>query len=88
MDAKTTKTMGPLFAVLLLSVAVSLYLVGYSVLGEKSDWIFEQGPGTLRIRAYSHQWEAGVYRPMARLESLWTKTEVTTRQELEARVNR
>ena len=68
MDDSRSRTFAGLMACAIIVGLLSLYVVGFFALGTVGT--ANLGPRILRLRVYSHPWEATIFRPLAKLEGI------------------
>jgi biotin transporter BioY len=76
MDESRSRSFAGLLACAIIVGLLALYVAGFFVLGTVGSW--NLGPRTLRLRVYSHPWEAALFRPLAKVEGLLIRQETET----------
>jgi len=74
-DAPSRPNVGLIAAAILIAL-LAAYLIGYFAAGRNG--VATIGPRSVRLHIYQHRWQADLFRPLARVESVLVGQEVDT----------
>ena len=76
MDERSNRPNVGLLAAAIFIAVLAAYLIGFYACGRNA--IATIGPRSIRVHVYPYKWQADLFRPLARAESLLVGQEVDT----------